>query len=102
MGPNLSMSAQEAEEHIACAKEQLERLKVANDDASKVIEKNRGSIEDIDKKVKAGKATLKHLEYDVNVIEKESRKLNKELEKVLKIEIDMENNAAELSSTNMS
>ena len=85
--PNLSMSAKEAEEHIACAKEQLERLKVANDDASKVIEKNKGSIEDIDKKVKAGKATLKHLEYDVNVIEKESRKLNKELEKVLKIEI---------------
>ena len=85
--PNLSMSEKEAEEHIACAKEQLERLKVANDDASKVIEKNKGSIEDIDKRVKAGKAKLKHLEYDVNVIEKESRKLNKELEKVLKIEI---------------
>ena len=88
--PNLSMSAEEAEEHIACAKEQLERLKVANDDASKAIEKNKGSIEDIDKKVKAGKATVKNLEYDVNVIEKESRKLNKELEKVLKLEIGEE------------
>ena len=100
--PNLSMSAKEAEEHIACAKEQLERLKVANDDASKLIEKNRGSIEDIDKKVKEGKATLKHLEYDVNVIEKESRKLNKELEKVLKIEIDIESNALEPSSADIS
>ena len=78
--PNLSMSTKDAEEHIACAKEQLERLKLANDEASKVIQKNKGSIEDIDKKVKAGKATIKCLEYDVNVIEKESRKLNKELE----------------------
>ena len=85
--PNLRMSEQEAEEHIASAREQLERLKVANDDASKVIEKNRGNIEDMDKKMKEGKAKLKHLEYDVNVIEKESRKLNKELEKVLSLEV---------------
>ena len=84
---NLSMTDKEAQEHIARAKEELERLKVANDDASKVIEMNRGNIEDIDKKVKEGKATLKHLEYDVNVIEKESRKLNKELEKVMNLDV---------------
>ena len=100
--PNLSMSEKEAEEHIACAKEQLERLKVANDDASKVIEKNKGSIEDIDKRVKAGKAKLKHLEYDVNVIEKESRKLNKELEKVLKIEIGGEEDDCPIDNNNPS
>ena len=44
---------------------------------------------------KAKREAVKRLEYDVNVIEKEGRKLHKEYEKVMKIDIPEEGATSE-------
>ena len=56
--------------------------------ASKQIEENKLIIANLESEYMERKAKLKHLEYDVNVIEKEGRKLARELDKVLRIQID--------------
>ena len=54
------------------------------------VERNRGLLEDQEAAFRAKREAVKRLEYDVNVIEKEGRKLHKEYEKVMRIEIPNE------------
>ena len=72
---------------IESAKEELALLRESNNRSSKEIEENAASIAGLEEDFVQRKARLKHLEYDVNVIEKEGRKLARELEKVLRIQI---------------
>ena len=57
------------------------------------VERNRGLLEDQEAAFRAKREAVKRLEYDVNVIEKEGRKLHKEYEKVMRIEIPEEKGA---------
>ena len=57
------------------------------------VERNRGLLEDQEAAFRAKREAVKRLEYDVNVIEKEGRKLHKEWEKVMRIEIPEEKGA---------
>ena len=59
------------------------------------VERNRGLLEDQEAAFRAKREAVKRLEYDVNVIEKEGRKLHKEYEKVMKIEIPPEGAASD-------
>ena len=72
---------------IESAKEELALLRESNNRSSKEIEENAASIAGLEEDFVQRKARLKHLEYDVNVIEKEGRKLARELEKVRRIQI---------------
>ena len=58
------------------------------------VERNRGLLEDQEAAFRAKREAVKRLEYDVNVIEKEGRKLHKEYEKVMRIEIPDEEKGA--------
>ena len=57
------------------------------------VERNRGLLEEQEAAFRAKREAVKRLEYDVNVIEKEGRKLHKEYEKVMRIEIPEEKGA---------
>ena len=54
------------------------------------VERNRALLEEQEADFRAKREAVKRLEYDVNVIEKEGRKLHKEYEKVMRIEIPEE------------
>ena len=54
---------------IESAKEELALLRESNNRSSKEIEENAASIAVLEKDFVQRKARLKHLEYDVNVIE---------------------------------
>ena len=77
----------EAEREIARSTQEIAKLRESNNDFSKIIEKNKESISEMDARFIDRKSVLKHLEYDVNVIEKEGRKLAKELNKVMQIDL---------------
>ena len=76
-----------SDEQLESAKEELALLRETNNRSSKEIEENRAFIANLEAEFVERKAKLKHLEYDVNVIEKEGRKLARELDKVLRIQI---------------
>ena len=74
--------------HLACAKTEVSRLRTANDKAAFEVKDNQKALDKMEEAKAERKLALKRLEYDVNVIEKEGRKLAKEYEKVLSIKID--------------
>merc|ERR1711997_740571 len=74
--------------HLACAKTEVSRLRSANDDAAIEVKDNQKALDKMEEAKAERKLALKRLEYDVNVIEKEGRKLAKEYEKVLSINIE--------------
>ncbi len=89
--PNLHGILQEDKsvlDHLALAKHEVSRLKSANDEAAVQVVANQEALDAMDEKKVERRLALKRLEYDVNVIEKEGRKLAKEYEKVLSITID--------------
>ena len=65
-------------------------MRRANREGLEEVERNRGLLEAQETDFKAKRDAVKRLEYDVNVIEKEGRKLHKEYEKVMKIDIPAE------------
>ena len=79
---------QGADVQLSTAREELEKLKESNAKSSKEIEENKKIIANLESEFLERKSKLKHLEYDVNVIEKEGRKLARELDKVLSIQIE--------------
>merc|ERR1712008_644230 len=74
--------------HLACAKTEVSRLRSANDHAAVEVKDNQKALDKMEEAKAERKLALKRLEYDVNVIEKEGRKLAKEYEKVLSINIE--------------
>lgn len=82
-------------DHLSCAKQEVSRLRSANDQAAIEVKDNQTALDKMEEAKAERKLALKRLEYDVNVIEKEGRKLAKEYEKVLNIKLDdlqVENN----------
>ena len=75
-------------DHLACAKDEVSRLRSANDQAALEVKDNQKALDAMEQSKAERKQALKRLEYDVNVIEKEGRKLAKEYEKVLSINLD--------------
>ena len=75
-------------DHLACAKDEVSRLRSANDKAALEVKDNQKALDAMEQSKAERKQALKRLEYDVNVIEKEGRKLAKEYEKVLNINLD--------------
>ena len=75
-------------DHLACAKDEVSRLRSANDQAALEVKDNQKALDAMEQSKAERKQALKRLEYDVNVIEKEGRKLAKEYEKVLSIDLD--------------
>ena len=73
---------------MACAKDEVSRLRSANDKAALEVKDNQKALDAMEQSKAERKQALKRLEYDVNVIEKEGRKLAKEYEKVLNINLD--------------
>jgi len=74
--------------HLACAKTEVSKLRSANDLAAVEVKDNQKALDKMEEAKAERKLALKRLEYDVNVIEKEGRKLAKEYEKVLSINIE--------------
>merc|ERR1719225_2551618 len=74
--------------HLACAKTEVSKLRSANDQAAVEVKDNQKALDKMEEAKAERKLALKRLEYDVNVIEKEGRKLAKEYEKVLSINIE--------------
>lgn len=77
------------QDHLECAKTEVSKLKEANNEANEEVKDNQKSLEKMEEIKAERKLALKRLEYDVNVIEKEGRKLAKEYEKVMSIKIDI-------------
>ncbi len=75
-------------EHLSCAKTEVGKLRLANDQAALEVKDNQKALDRMEEAKAERKSALKRLEYDVNVIEKEGRKLAKEYEKVLQINLD--------------
>jgi hypothetical protein len=86
--PNLSVDVGLISNHAECAKLEVSRLRSANDQAALEVTDNQKSLDSLDELKIMKRQILKRLEYDVNVIEKEGRKLAKEYEKVMNIKID--------------
>lgn len=76
------------QDHLECAKTEVSKLREANDQAAVEVKDNQKALDAMEELKKERKLALKRLEYDVNVIEKEGRKLAKEYEKVLQINLD--------------
>merc|ERR1719225_1060651 len=74
--------------HLACAKTEVSKLRSANDQAAVEVKDNQIALDKMEEAKAERKLALKRLDYDVNVIEKEGRKLAKEYEKVLSINIE--------------
>jgi len=72
---------------LTTAESEAAELRRSNREAMEEVERNRGLLEEQEAGFRAKREAVKRLEYDVNVIEKEGRKLHKEYEKVMKIEI---------------
>ena len=81
--PNLDLSP-----HLSGAKEEVSKLKVDNDTNAVEVKENQKALDSMEDLKSERKKALKQLEYDVNVIEKEGRKLAKEYQKVMEIKID--------------
>ena len=62
--------------------------KVDNDTNAVEVKENQKALDSMEDLKSERKKALKQLEYDVNVIEKEGRKLAKEYQKVMEIKID--------------
>ena len=88
-----------SDEQLDSAREELALLREANNRSSREIDENRAVIAGLEEAFAEKKAKLKHLEYDVNVIEKEGRKLARELDKVLRIQISPDEEQSSCSSS---
>ena len=77
-------------EHLSGAKEEVSKLKIDNDQNAIEVKENQKALDSMEDLKLERKKALKQLEYDVNVIEKEGRKLAKEYQKVLEIKIQVE------------
>ena len=75
-------------QHLSGAKEEVSKLKVDNDTNAVEVKENQKALDSMEDLKSERKKALKQLEYDVNVIEKEGRKLAKEYQKVMEIKID--------------
>lgn len=76
----------------------LEQLRLQNEKTHAEINRNKKLISQMQDDCKVKKESIKRLEYDVNVIEKEWRKLGKEFDKVMKIEIPAQDESTEESN----
>ncbi len=74
-------------DELTTAESEAAEMRLANRSAMDCIERNKEALESLDAKFKEKREAVKRLEYDVNVIEKEGRKLHKEYEKVMSLEI---------------
>ena len=76
-----------ARDQLRFTENALSQLRMSNDKAMGDITKNKELLGSMEASYKAKKEAIKQLEYDVNVIEKEGRKLTKEFDKVMSIRI---------------
>ena len=79
--------SEENEEQLRRARSALAVLRASNERAEGDIGANAGALEGLRRRCAERRDALKRLEYDVNVVEKEGRRLGKEYQKVLDIQI---------------
>ncbi len=85
--PDKGGKQQQEQEQLRRARGAVAVLKAQNERAEGDIGANSGALDSLRLRCADGRDAVKRLEYDVNVVEKECRKLGKEYQKVLSIQI---------------